>query len=213
MDLTLTILKMNQYFNSVPEDLINVAIDDYDNRLSYDTNTMNKAVPGKSLELFTPIIKNLTKQSLVYKSGNFYKHSSSYLPHTDYKEDQDNTINVVIPLWYIGDQASLIVFDQVWNKNSVTWCLNGPVYNFTTNTGIEGNPCDYSDVLNLTGYPIDDEFHKQYLNHYPKECYYGLSGKAFSFEPGSIIIFDNRHIHCTSKMNGIKLGISLRYSV
>lgn len=202
---------MNQYFKVVSQDLIDGAINDYSSRNSYETTTMNKADPGESLHRFTPIIEDLVKQKLTFKSGNFYKHSSAYLPHTDYKEDQDNTINVVIPLWYTGTQANLIVFDQIWNKNSVTWCLSGPIYNFTTNTGVAGNPCDYPDVLNLTSNPIDDAFYQTHLSHYPKECYYGLSGRAFSFEPGSIIIFDNRHIHCTSKMSGTKLGISLRF--
>jgi hypothetical protein len=73
---------------------------------------------------------------------------------------------------------------------------------------------DQNKVKNMLPVTVFIKYeYKQYLNHYPKECYYGLSGNAFPFEPGSMIIFDNRHIHCTSKMNGIKLGISLRYSV
>jgi hypothetical protein len=204
---------MNQYFNVVPNDILKLALNDYNSRLVYETTSMNKATPGHSLELFTPIIEKLLNQKIKYKSGNFYKHKSSYLPHTDYRIDQNNTLNVVIPLWYVGELASLIVFDQCWYKNSVTWCLNGPLIEFKVNTGVPGNPYEYEDVLLKTNKPIDEEFYKKYLSHYSKECYWGLSGKAFPFEPGSIIIFDNRHIHCTSKFKGEKLGISLRYSI
>jgi hypothetical protein len=204
---------MNQYFNVVSNEILKLAINDYNFKLVYETTSMNKATPENSLELFTPIIEKLLNQKIKYKSGNFYKHKYSYLPHTDYKIDQNNTLNVVIPLWYVGELANLIIFDQRWHKNSVTWCLNGPEIEFKVNTGVPGNPCDYEDVLLKTNEPIDREFYEKYLSHYSKECYWGLSGKAFTLEPGSIIIFDNRHIHCTSKFKGEKLGISLRYSI
>ena len=51
----------------------------------------------------------------------------------------------------------------------------------------------------------------QYLNHYPKQCLFGLSGSAYPFVPGSAILFDNKKIHCTSSFTGVKLGLALRY--
>jgi hypothetical protein len=203
---------MKQYHKVVPQDLIEVAVSDYNSRKKYDTVLMNKAVPGDSLRIFTPLIEQVLNKKLVFKSGNFYKHSISYLPHTDYKVSQGNTLNVVIPLWYSGDQASLIVFDQIWNLDSVTWCLNDTVHKFDVNTGVAGNPCDYPDVVGLTNSAVDIGLYAKHLSHRPMKCFYGLTGQAFPFELGSMIVFDNRHIHCTSKMSGEKLGLSLRFS-
>ena len=201
---------MTQYNNVVSPELINKSIDDYNSRNSYDTDTMNKTHPGSSLELFTPIIEQVLGRSLIYASGNFYKHSIPYLPHTDYKTYHDNTINVVIPLMYTGEQASLIVFDQEWQQDSVTWCMQYPVLHFTTNTGVKGYPHEYP-ITNKTGNEIDGTLYNQYLSHYPKTGLADLSGTAYPFEPGSMIIFNNKRLHCTSTMNGEKLGISLRF--
>jgi hypothetical protein len=201
---------MKQYFNVVSSQLIDAAVSDYNSRNSYDTGTMNKTGPGTSLELFTPIIEQLLGKPVVYKSGNFYKHTSPYLPHTDFKSYQDNTINVVIPLQYTGSQASLVVFDQEWAQDSVTWCMQQPVQYFSTNTGVKGYPYEYP-ITNKTGKSIDDDLYNDYLSHYPKEGLAELSGVAYPFEPGSMMIFNNKRIHCTSKMKGEKLGISLRF--
>jgi hypothetical protein len=171
---------------------------------------MNKAIPGHSLLSIQEIIENTLGRKLEFVTGNFYKHTIPYLPHTDFKTYEQNYLNIVIPLSYSGEQASLVVFDQTWDQDSVTWCMHNPVQYFTYNTGVKGCPCEYP-VNGLTGMEIDDILYQHYLSHYPKHCLFGLSGNAYPFEPGSIIIFDNRHVHCTSKMNGEKLGISLRF--
>jgi hypothetical protein len=88
--------------------------------------------------------------------------------------------------------------------------MQQPVKYFTYNTGVKGSPHEYP-VENLTNQPIDQELHERYLSHYPLECLYGLSGTVYPFEPGSIIAFDNRRIHCTSSMTGEKIGLSLRF--
>ena len=198
------------YENVITPELIDTAINDYNSRNSYDTDTMNKTDPGSSLELFTPIIEQVLGRSLVYATGNYYKHTIPYLPHTDYKTYHDNTINVVIPLMYTGDQASLIIFDQEWEQDSVTWCMQYPVMHFGTNIGVKGYPHEYP-ITNKTGNEIDDTLYNQYLSHYPKTGLSDLSGTAYLFEPGSMLIFNNKRIHCTSTMNGEKLGIALRF--
>jgi hypothetical protein len=200
-----------QHVNVITPELIDIAINDYNSRNSYNTGSMNKTGPGNSLELFTPIIEQVLGESLVYVSGNFYKHSIPYLPHTDYKTFLDNTINVVIPLMYTGEQASLVIFDQEWTQDSVTWCMQHPVKYFVINTGVKGYPHEYP-ITNKTGKEIDDTLYNQYLSHYPKSGLSDLSGTAYLFEPGSMLIFNNKRIHCTSKMNGEKLGLSLRYA-
>ena len=61
---------------------------------------------------------------------------------------------------------------------------------------------------------IDLQFYKTYLESKSRsrELFWGLSGNVFSWEPGNVIIFDSRHIHCSGKMNcDAKLGLSLRF--
>jgi hypothetical protein len=88
--------------------------------------------------------------------------------------------------------------------------LSGLDMYFSTNIGVKGYPREYP-ITNKTGTQIDETFYNQHLSHYPKHGLSELSGTAYPFEPGSMIIFNNKRIHCTSKMNGEKLGISLRF--
>jgi hypothetical protein len=199
-----------QIFNVIDSTILSRVINDYDSRKIYDTNTMNKTGPGDSLIAIQRILENALGRELEFVTGNFYKHTTPYLPHTDFKTYEQNYLNIVIPLSYSGEQASLIVFDQIWDQDSITWCMHHTVHHFTYNIGVKGCPYEYP-VNRLTGVDIDNTFYTQHLSHYPKQCLFGLSGTAYPFEPGSIIVFDNRHIHCTSKMNGEKLGISLRF--
>ena len=198
--------------NVVPADVIAHCIDDYNHRAQYQTTTMNKAPPGASLELLHGFCEQATGHKLKYQSGNFYKHTVPYLPHTDYRTLQDNTINVVVPLHYTESLPHLVIFDQLWKQDSLTWCMHLPVQYFEINIGVRGSPHEYP-VDNLTGQGIDPGLHLNYLSMYPRECLYGLSGNAYAFEPGSIIVFDNQRIHCTSSFTGEKLGISLRFNI
>ena len=199
-----------QTFNVIDSTMLSRLLNDYDSRKLYDTATMNKASPGDSLIAIQGMLEAALGRKLEYVTGNFYKHNTPYLPHTDFKTYEQNYLNIVIPLAYLGDQASLVIFDQKWEQDSITWCMHHPVQHFTYNTGVKGCPYEYP-VLGLTGTSIDDKLYRSYLSHYPKHCLFGLSGVAYPFEPGSIIVFDNRYIHCTSKMNGEKLGLSLRF--
>lgn len=199
-----------QIFNVINKELIAEIIADYNSRSSYVTPTMNKAEPGESLFLIQELIESALGRKLDYVSGNFYKHTIPYLPHTDFKTYEKNYLNVVIPLSYSKLQPSLVVFDQTWEQDSVTWCMNYPVQYFAYNTGVKGCPYEYP-VKHLTRESIDNELYVKYLSHYPKECLFGLSGNAYLFEPGSVIAFDNRRIHCTSKLDSEKLGLSLRF--
>lgn len=201
---------VTQHFNVLDSEMIIKVISDYHSRKTYDTSTMNKTDPGDSLLGIQEVLERTLCRRLEFVTGNFYKHTSPYLPHTDFKTYEGNYLNIVIPLSYSGEQASLVVFDQKWEQDSVTWCMHHPVKHFSYNTGVKGCPYEYP-VVGLTGTGIDNVLYESYLSHYPKLCLFGLSGTAYPFEPGSIIAFDNRHIHCTSKMNGEKLGISLRF--
>jgi hypothetical protein len=87
-----------------------------------------------------------------------------------------------------------------------------PVQYFRYNIGVKGCPAEYP-VVGLTNKEIDNDLYINYLNHYPKQLLRGLSGTVFPFEVGSMLVFDNRYIHCTSKLDGEKLGISLRFKI
>jgi hypothetical protein len=173
---------------------------------------MNKCSPGKSLDVLTTICQETLGLKLEFCSGNFYKHSVPYLPHTDFRVDQNNQLNVVIPLQFVGTTPHLVVFDQTWNKDSVTWCMHKDLIHFEINTGIKGCPAEYTEVQGLTGKDISNKLYA-HLRHFPKDMLFGLSGNTFPFTPGSIIAFDNKQIHCTSLFAGQKLGISLRFKI
>ena len=192
--------------------MIKLCIDNYYSNSTFETDTMNKADTKNVLGLLTPMIENMLGKKLMYTGGNYYRHNKPYLPHTDYKTYEDNTLNVVIPLSYTSSQPSLIIFDQKWELDSVTWCMHLPVQYFRYNIGVKGCPAEYP-VIGLTDKEIDNELYINYLNHFPKQLLRGLSGTVFPFEVGSILVFDNRYIHCTSKLDGEKLGISLRFKI
>lgn len=203
-------MKPVQKFNAIDQETIDLCINDYNSRDVYDTATMNKADPGSIIDVLKPKIEDCLGMKLKYAGGNYYKHKEPYLPHTDYKKHLDNKLNIVIPLSYTNSIPSLVIFDQCWELDSVTWCMHLPVHYFTYNTGVKGYPSEYP-IKGSTGQDIDDTLYHKYLDHYPKNTLFGLSGSAFPFTIGSVIAFDNRLIHCTSKLDGEKLGITLRF--
>jgi hypothetical protein len=199
-----------QLSNVVESSLIFDLLNFYHSSKSYKTSTMNKLDATQIVNQIVPKLESILEKKLEYTGGNFYKHSKPYLPHTDYKSYEDNTLNIVIPLHYNSSAPHLIIFNQTWNLDSITWCMHYPVQYFEYNIGVKGCPFEYP-VQNLTNKEIDNEFYIKYLQHYPKQCLYGLSGEAFKFEPCSIIVFDNRYIHCTSSMIDEKIGLTLRF--
>lgn len=203
-------IETKQYFNSIDKTTTSNLIDYYHSIGNYDTTTMNKAPPGPYLDLVIDVLEDRLERKLEFVYGNFYKHRLPYLPHTDYKTYNPSTINIVIPLRYTDTIPHLVIFDQVWKQDSITWCMQHPVKYFQINTGVKGYPFEYP-VDNLTDSEIDQDFYQMYLSHYPKETLFGLSGDAYKFEPGSVIMFDNNKIHCTSSFKGEKLGLTLRF--
>lgn len=191
--------------NVITPDEINSLMAEYESYESYISTSMNKAPLGDAVSIIDDFV------GLKRVGGNYYKHSKPYLPHTDHREEWNNTINVVVPLYTSDPNAHLIVFDQRWEKDSVTWCLHREVIHFEVNTGVKGRPYDY-DVIGLTDESISDELY-EYLSWSPKDQWFGMSGDAMSFTPGDIMMFDNKYIHATGKLNGTKIGLSLRYQI
>ena len=90
---------------------------------SNDTSLMNKSVNiSEGKQNFTHIGRNawIRVEALI----NYYRHFSSYLPHTDFKEEWVESVNVVIPLEikeYKGTTPPhLVVFDQWYEQQHVT---------------------------------------------------------------------------------------------
>jgi hypothetical protein len=197
---------MKKYlYDVLTDDEINSLLNEYNNTDDYISTTMNKASPGSAAFI-------IDKLMFGYKrvGGNYYKHNKPYLPHTDHREDWGDSINVVVPLHTEDPDAALVVFDQKYHKNSVTWCLNFDLIHFDVNTGIKGRPFDYKDVEGLTNEAIDDKIYEK-LSWAPKDQWYGLTGQIMPFIPGNLMIFNNKYIHSTGVLNGTKTGLSLRY--
>jgi hypothetical protein len=203
-------IETKQYFNVIDKKTIEQLIQDYFSKDSYDTNTMNKASPGSSLNLVIDQLQESLGRKLDFVVGNFYRHRIPYWPHTDYKTYQSNILNIVIPLSYTDTLPHLVIFDQWWDLDSVTWCMDKPVSYFTYNIGVKGCPYEYP-VKELTNQPFDEKIHETYLKHFKKETLYGLTAKVYPFMPGSIITFDSRRIHCTASLIKEKIGLTLRF--
>ena len=104
----------------------------------------------------------------------------------------------------------LVIFDQEWHEDSKTWMMIHPVKHYDVNTALPGCPFDYP-ITNKTDDKIDEFFYKAHLTQFPVWCWQNLSGKTYRFEENSIIIFDNKRIHCTNNFTGSKTGLTLRY--
>lgn len=193
----------------IEQNIIEDCIKDYYSNTEFRTASMQKADPNVHIDYFTSLVSKVTNSDVSFCSGNYYKHTLPYMPHTDYKEHLNNSINFVIPLSIKGD-ASLIIFDQLWSENSVTWDMNLPIPENKTNKNTKGSPIDY-DIKYTTGKPFQEDIHQKYLSFFKLEDLKGLSANIFNFVPSKGVIFDNRKIHCTSHERWEKLGLSLRF--
>ncbi len=185
---------------------VNALRKEYESYTDYYTSFMNIAVPGDAVLVIDELMYGYERVG-----GNYYKHDHPYLPHTDHRKEWENTINVVVPIHTTDPNASLVVFDQQYHEDSVTWCFDHLI-EFKVNTGIIGRPCDYNQVTNLSNQPISEDLYEK-LKWADRDKWFGLTGQALDFKPGNLLIFDNKNIHATGVLNGTKLGLSLRYKI
>lgn len=189
----------------------------YDTSGPYRSSTMNKADPDRALPVVEPILREHFPFMGKFLGGNFYKHSLPYHPHVDHELTWPLAVNFVIPITIENTDTDFIVFDQRWHMSPRTWSLVQDINkfrqnDFTTTIPTSGIP-GLSEIEGSTKQPVDEQFWKEHLHH-ARENYFGLSGKAFSFKPGSVIMFETKHIHCTGRFfNGTKLGLTIRYAV
>jgi hypothetical protein len=152
--------------------------------------------------------------SYVIVGDNFYKHSHSYFPHCDATDDTA-WLNIVLPIARFlpsGDQK-FIVFDQQWAGKNITWLGNFEITgDFYSNKKTNVRPCDGEFFLNGTNSELPDDIWQHIdQKNFTKSYFHGMSGVAYTWAPGSVIVFDSQHIHATGKMqSNSKLGVSIR---
>ena len=180
---------------------------------------MDKVLLPHDNELFTTLINDILSIRLGLTNyeicgDNFYQHSVSYFAHCDARE---NTAwkNIVIPLRInraYGAQK-FVVFDQTYSLGNATWigsyAMEGDFY---SNKKI-ALPFSASPGFGLcSDAPISEELYSELdQKYYTREYCSGLTGHAYPVIPGTVIVFDSQHIHCTGRMNcASKLGLSIR---
>lgn len=207
--------KRTQELSLLSKDDIDQLAAHFDESKPYDEkNGMKKVHPAFGKNLIESIV-NL--EGYQWIGGNFYEHVHPYFPHVDkHKMQEGNVMVMVIPIRYTGRMPNLIIFDQEYYEGPYTWLMDwkrsegSQISKFDTNKlGHENYPA-LSNITNKTGKPIGDYLAGE-LNMYPKEMLHSLSGKSHSFRPGNVIMFDGARIHATSKLEGPKLGLTLRY--
>lgn len=166
--------------------------------------------------LVTDIIQNRLgiKDHYEIVGDNFYKHGNSYFPHCDAVEDSA-WLNIVIPIKRFNPVSvqKFIVFDQTWSGKNQTWLgsyqLSG---DFHSNKKTNDRPCDSELLESPTGEPLPTDIWQHIEQKYFTSAYFhSLSGVAYNWEPGNVIVFDSRHIHATGRMQSqSKLGVSIR---
>lgn len=192
--------------DAVSQEIINELIAEYNSISDYETNTMKKASALPTLEILKKV-DNIDIDKILI--AHFYKHTSPYYPHSDYQSAEKD--NIVIPLEIIdGPNPYLIIFDQLWASQGITWTGNADI-SFKINKGVKGRPFDY-DIINKTDQPISESLYKRFLQWQPKDFWYGLSGTPYELKPGNLLQFDSKQLHATSVMKcKEKLGLTIRY--
>lgn len=153
------------------------------------------------------------------QGGNLYKHTNLYSLHVD-SDEPYQMVNCCIPIYLTEPEKTqhFMVFDQ-WVDNGFgqTWYgdrsdLNN--YNFDFAKKVPMTPYNDPRVYDKTEADIDPEFYANYLEfdmHKP-EYFKGLSGRAYDFKPGNIVLFNSNNIHCTGKLQGPwKMGLLINF--
>jgi hypothetical protein len=164
---------------------------------------------GSLLSKILPIEKNL--------GDNFYKHDFPYFTHID-SNNNPHSYNVLIPL-YIHDntEQKFVIFDQYCTDYSgATWLgdIWKPEGDFESN---KKRDFPYKDptVVGCTDKPVDPTLYNILKYDYRnEEMFYGLTGTAYDYKPGNVLIFPSNRLHCTGRMLcDYKIGLSLRFEV
>lgn len=207
---------MNEFKNIISVDIIEELISFFWNNKDKhcSTNTMLKLnLPWQGIkEFLEPVLSNIidTRNNL---GDNYFHHKYSYLPHSDYHTKESYNVLIPLELENVADDQYFIIFDQLFLHEGRTFCGNMEIPEFDYNKTYKGK-IKNEDASKLTNEDINLQFYQTYLQSEkrPLDLFWGLSGNAFKWIPGNVIVFNSRHIHCTGKMNcDAKLGLSLRF--
>jgi hypothetical protein len=169
-------------------------------------------------DILTPVLSKYMRITRGH-GGNVYKHKNLYTTHVD-SHDEYQTVNVLIPIYVPGDNVQhFVVFDQ-WMDNGIGRTWYGDREDIQENGDFDLNKksasIPYLDPLvhDKTSSDIDPEFYSKYLE-YPKhkmEYFKGLTGTAYEFKPGNLLIFNSNNLHCTGKLtNPWKMGMFINF--
>lgn len=151
--------------------------------------------------------------------GNIYKHSNLYTTHIDSVEPVQ-MINALLPIYVTNPEViqHFVVFDQ-WVDNGFgqTWYGEGRSTgntDFDINKKIAISPWQDDRVYDKTNQDIDPEFYELYLDasNHRLSYFKSLSGTAYEFVPGNLILFNSNNLHCTGKLVGPwKIGLHINF--
>ena len=157
-------------------------------------------------DILNPILSKYIKTANG-QGGNIYKHNNLYSLHVD-SDEPYQMVNVNIPIYLEGadHMQHFVVFDQ-WVESGYgkTWYgdrQDAKSYNFDHNKIASMTPWEDSSVYDKTDVDIDPQFYDDYLDfHNHKPSYFkGLTGTAYEWKPGNLIVFNSNNIHCTGKL-------------
>lgn len=152
--------------------------------------------------------------------GNIYKHTNVYTTHVDSFEPHQ-MINALLPIYVPPsvEQQHFVVFDQ-WVENGFgqTWYGDRTDINehgdFDFNKKLAQTPFNDQRVYNKTTDAIDQDFYKKYLDYscHKPEYFKGLTGTAYEFKPGNLILFNSNQLHTTGKLvSDWKMGLHINF--
>lgn len=181
---------------------------------------MDKVMLPLAEEPFKNFVTDLIERRLaisepyVIVGDNFYKHGTSYFPHCDAIEDSA-WLNIVLPIerYNVRGDQKFVVFDQTWSGKNITWLgefkLDGDFY---SNKKTNDRPCDGEFFQAGTDKELPEDIWQHLEQRFFKRDYFwGMSGVAYPWAPGNVLVFDSNHIHATGKMQSEqKLGVSIR---
>jgi hypothetical protein len=206
--------------NVISKDILDKLIDFFIKNTHLHRNTMGMIKISQPWEYVADILTPVLTQYINTSKNlgdNFYKHSFPYFPHID-SGGNPNSYNVLIPLKLSNNvEQKFIIFDQhCTDYTGATWIGNiwKPEEDFEKNKKREF-PCNDNTVIGCTNREIDPLLYQDLeFDYRNKEMFFGLTGRAYDYVPGNILIFPSNKIHCTGKMLcDWKIGLSLRFDL
>lgn len=213
-------MDVKNYKNVISQSIVNELLNFFNNNLELQYQTMGMTKISRPWDyvkdILNPVLSDIlpTEKNL---GDNFYKHDFPYFIHIDSNKNT-NSYNVLIPLYVDNNvEQKFIVFDQYCTDyNGATWIgdIWKPDGDFNSNKKRQFAYKDPS-VIGCTNNPVDLSLYQDLEYDYRnEEMFFGLTGRAYDYKPGNILVFPSNRLHCTGKMIcDYKIGLSLRFEV